>query len=85
MERLSNRFTDHSTNRAQDAQSSNPGITICNAKKTWKSAFSWAFQIFEMVGRVGFEPTTNWLKANWLLLTKKAAHSDGVLIGSRSL
>jgi hypothetical protein len=33
-------------------------------KKIWKSSFSWAFQIFEMVGRVGFEPTTNWLKAN---------------------
>ncbi|WP_236693174.1 hypothetical protein, partial [Pseudomonas syringae group genomosp. 3] len=26
----------------------------------------------KMVGRVGFEPTTNWLKANWLLLTQKS-------------
>jgi hypothetical protein len=33
-------------------------------KKIWKSAFSWAFQIFEMVGRVGFEPTTRWLKTS---------------------
>jgi hypothetical protein len=44
------------------------GITLFELnrgqKKIWKSAFSWAFQIFEMVGRVGFEPTTNWLKAN---------------------
>ncbi|RMN22979.1 transposase protein orfB [Pseudomonas coronafaciens pv. zizaniae] len=38
-------------------------------KKTCKSAFSWAFQIFEMVGRVGFEPKTNWLKEKWHYLT----------------
>ncbi|RMS10416.1 transposase protein orfB [Pseudomonas coronafaciens pv. coronafaciens] len=44
-------------------------ITIRNAKKTCKSAFSWAFQIFEMVGRVGFEPKTNWLKEKWHYLT----------------
>ncbi|QIA00548.1 hypothetical protein GZH78_23325 [Pseudomonas fluorescens] len=36
-------------------------------KKIRKSSLSWAFQTFKtakMVGRVGFEPTTNWLKAN---------------------
>ena len=43
---------------------SRPTAFQTGKKKIWKSAFSWAFQIFEMVGRVGFEPTTNWLKAN---------------------
>jgi hypothetical protein len=37
-------------------------------KKIRKSSLAWAFQTFKtatkMVGRVGFEPTTNWLKAN---------------------
>ncbi|EEB59034.1 hypothetical protein PSPTOT1_1092 [Pseudomonas syringae pv. tomato T1] len=48
-----------------DGSGSDPETQSAKQKKTRKSSFSWAFQIFEMVGRVGFEPTTNWLKANW--------------------
>ncbi len=34
-----------------------------NAEQQKASSMNWLF-VVDVVGRVGFEPTTNWLKAN---------------------
>ena len=36
-----------------------------NGTETKKPTFAGGLFVLNMVGRVGFEPTTNWLKDNW--------------------
>ena len=41
-----------------------PVLLFFRRKKTREFTLSWTSRVLKMVGRVGFEPTTNWLKAN---------------------